>query len=427
MDIISQAFGNSFTQFHQMGQAFSYCWFIILPPLLFYVFKILWLYHIQLKYWLALDWVLLEIVPPKNIEKSPKSMEALYVGMQGVEKTYNPLERWVQGQFPDSFSLEMASDGGEIHMYIRSQRKYRHLVEAHLYAQYPDIEINEVPDYVNDIPKVVPNEQWDLWGTDLEFVKDHHAYPIRTYQKFEESVTGKMIDPLAGLAETMSKIPPGQKLWWQISIFPHTPAWGTTKGKVLTDKLKGRDVPAVGMFEMVGKDLKDVLSNLLPALSAPVEFGAAEKKEQQPLEFRLSPGERDVLKAVEENLGKLMFSAKMRYLYIGRREGFDKSLGVSAFMGGIKQFNDDNMNSFKPEDASKTYANYIFKKSRLRYRQRKILRRYRNRQNDTGALLTLSTEELATLFHLPDMQVAAPSWGRIDAKRGGAPANLPVE
>jgi hypothetical protein len=44
-----------------------------------------------------------------------------------------------------------------------------------------------------------------------------------------------------------------------------------------------------------------------------------------------------------------------------------------------------------------------------------------------GFKMTLSSEELATVFHLPDMSVVAPSITRVEAKRGGAPANLPVE
>jgi hypothetical protein len=170
----------------------------------------------------------------------------------------------------------------------------------------------------------------------------------------------------------------------------------------------------------------DVFSNLIIALTKPVEFKEESKKEEQPLEFRLSPGEREVLKAIEDNLGKLQFFTKGRFIYVGRRENFDRSLGVTSFFGGIKQFNDENLNGFKPGSDTKTVSAYFFKESRLRYRQRKILRRYRSRSMD-GFKMTLSSEELATVFHLPDMSVVAPSITRVEAKRGGAPANLPVE
>ena len=145
------------------------------------------------------------------------------------------------------------------------------------------------------------------------------------------------------------------------------------------------------------------------------------------MEFRLSPVEKDVLKAVEDNLGKPQFYVRPRYLYIGRRENYDKAVGINSFFGAIRQFSDDNLNSLKP-NTTKTTAYHIFIETRLRYLQRKLLRRYRGRSMDgEGGKLVMSTEELATVFHLPDMNVLAPSLARVESKHGGAPSNLPVE
>ena len=179
-------------------------------------------------------------------------------------------------------------------------------------------------------------------------------------------------------------------------------------------------------------NILDVFANLARGLMGqPVVFGgdaAPEKKEEQPLEFRLSPGEKDVLKALQGNLAKQMYKTRMRHIYIGRREVFSKPTGVSAFIGGIKQFNDQNLNSIVPNDDAKTYANYIFTEERLRYRQRRLLRRYNARDSDPqSSRFLFSSEELATIFHIPDMAVIAPSLTRVSAKRGGAPANLPFQ
>ena len=426
MDIISSSLQEIATSFGQTGQVLSYTWFIILPPVLYFLFKVLWMKHIQDKFWASADWVLLEIIPPKNIEKSPKPMEALFIGFCGVEKSLNPIEEYIDGAFTDYMSLEIVGDSGTVHFYIRTMKKYRHLVEAHLYAQYPDVEIVEVSDYVNDVPRVIPNSQWDIWSSDLGFTKDN-AYPIRTYQKFEESVTGKMIDPLAGLIEAMGKLGPNQKLWLQWIIQPTKTSWAEKTGKALAEKLKGRTKDDQNFLEMVLHDLFDVFSNLFKALSEPIDFSQEAKKDEQPLEFRLSPGERDVLKAVEENLGKPQFFVRPRYAYVGRRENYDKGIGINAFFGAIRQFSDENLNALKP-NTTKTTAYHIFIESRLRYLQRKQLRRYRDRSMDgEGGRLVMSSEELATVFHLPDMNVLAPSLTRVETKRGGAPSNLPIE
>lgn len=406
-----------------IGNVFSHFWFIVLPPPLFYLFKILWMDYAQTKFRCSIDNVLLEIIPPRNVEKSPQPMESIYSGISGVLKTFNVLEEHVKGMFTFNFSLEIASNEGAMHFYIRAPRQLRNLIEAHLYAQYPDVVINEVPDYVLEVPAVVPNSQWDLWGTDFELVRPD-PYPIKTYRHFEEDVTGKMIDPLASLVETMGKLGPEQKIWFQYIVIPEHEKWNEGERKIV-EELAGRVKKGEGALEMIWRDLSDVFSNIFSGLFGPVEFAKKEEREEQPLEFRLTPVEKDVLKAVESNIGKNMFKIKMRFIYLGKTEHFDKS-AVSSFVGGIKQFNDINLNSFRPNDKSKTYASFLFIQPRLRYRQRKIFKRYKDR-DPTGAVFYLSTEELATVYHMPDMSVVAPSVTFVEAKRGGAPANLPVE
>lgn len=426
MDILSNSWQQIIVSIKDAGRALHYTWFIAFPPLFYFLFKILWMKHAQDKFWASNDWVLLEIIPPKNIEKSPKPMEATFAGVTGMERSLTPVEIYVDGIFTDWMSFEIVGDSGAVHFYIRTMKKYRQLIEAHLYAQYPEVEVLEVPDYVDDVPKLVPNEQWELWSADLAYSKNN-IYPIRTYPKFEESVTGKMIDPLAGLIETMGKLGPNQKLWFQWIIQPTKVNWARTEGKPLLDELKGRGVKQENMLERLGSDLVDVFSNIFAGMKGPVEFPEEAKKEEQPLEFRLSPIERDVLKAVEDNLGKPQFYVRPRYVYLGRRENFDKGIGVSAFFGFARQFSDENMNTLKP-NSTKTSAYHIFIKTRLRYLQRKQFRRYKARSMEgEGGKLVMSTEELATVFHLPDMNVLAPSLTRVEAKRGGAPSNLPIE
>lgn len=429
MDIILLSFGDFF---HGISRAFALLgdvWYFLLPPILYPFFKMFWMDHIQGRYVGGLSYILLEIIPPKEMEKSPKPMESVFSGLVGVAKGFSAVEQFIQGQLPVSFSLEIVSEGGEVHFYVRTQKGFRNLVEAHFYAQYPDMEIVEVPDYVGHVPRTAPNGEWDLWGTDFKLTKPD-LYPIRTYPAFEEDVTGKMIDPLAGLIESMGRLAPGQNMWFQMIIAPEEDAW-YKKGQATVDEFLGKEKKeSTSLFGMVWHDLMDVLSNIIPGLISGASFSSLEKKadakQDQPLEFRLSPGQKDVLKALERNLGKQMYKTKMRMLYIGKRDGFDKSF-VSMFMGSLKQFNDMSLNGFAPDGDSKTYAQYLFVNERLRYRQRRIFRRYISRDPDpTGKMFDLSIEELATLFHMPDFSVMAPALTRVAAKRGSAPANLPI-
>ncbi len=420
--------------FSIMGGVFSALmsvWFILFPPLLFFLFKILWLLHVNGHFGGGLKWVLLEIIPPRDIEASPLPMESIYTALAGVIKSPTTAEEYIKGELPTSFSFELASIEGQTHMYVRTQAGFRNLVEAHFYAQYPNVEIVEVEDYVNLVPKTIPNKDWDLWGVDFKLFKPD-LYPIKSYKNFEETITGKMVDPLAGLIETMGKLGPGQHLWLQFIITPISEKWYST-GKETVDEFLGRvKEKKQGMLARIFADIWDIFSNIGKGMfGGEVVFTAGakpEKKEEQPLEFRLSPGEKDVLKALQNNLAKQQYKIRMRHLYIGRREVFSKTTGVSSFIGGIKQFNDQNLNSMVPNDDSKTYANFVFVEERLRFRQRRLFRRYIGRDSDPqSSRFLFSSEELATIFHIPDMGVLAPSLTRVSAKRSGAPSNLPLQ
>jgi hypothetical protein len=201
-------------------------------------------------------------------------------------------------------------------MFIRTQKAFRNLVEAHFYAQYPDVEIVEAEDYTKQVPRTLPNKDWDLWGTEFKLLKPD-LYPIRTYKFFEESVTGKMLDPMAGLIETMGKLGPGQHLWLQFLATPVKEDWGPKKGALTIEEFLGHEeVERPGIFSRLWHEFGDIFRNLFVGLlGKELEWTSAEaaaKAEEQPVEFRLTPGQKDVLKALESNIGKPMFKIKMR-------------------------------------------------------------------------------------------------------------------
>jgi hypothetical protein len=296
------------------------------------------------------------------------------------------------------------------------------MVEAQIYAQYPDAEILEVADYTQEFPKIIPNKFWDMWGADFEYVLPN-AYPIKTYDKFEESITGEMIDPMAALVETMGTLGPGQHCWIQLVLQPLPETWRKEKPQQdVLAKLTGRETPPE---KTILDHLREVFSSLWAGLFSAVEFKGAEKKEQQPLEFRLTPQEKDTLKAVEEKFGRNCFKTKFRFVLLGRKEVFGK-MKPGTIIGAIKQFNDINVNQIKPEEISKTYGKIFGVEPRASFRKRKLYARYKSR-NMEGVNMAMSAKELATIYHFPDISVKSPAVPRTMSRLGAAPANLPVE
>lgn len=412
--------------FKTLGNIFYHTWWFVLPVSLYHIFHILHLDYVYFKsansYHRGLKWTFIEIIPPADIERGPKMMESIYNGISGVTSSIHTFKQYISGCYTqDRFAIELISEEGRIRFLMRIHKKHRNLFESLIYAQYPDAQITETEDYTQKHPAIIPNRDWDLWGTDFEFIHKNIIFPIKTYDKFEETISGEMIDPLASIVEVMGSLGPGQHAWLQWVIEPLQEKWNPTQ-KAMVDKLKGKEeAPKTGIFG----HLADVLLNIPKGLFGAVEFKTAEKKEQQPLEFRLSPVEKDVLKAVEENIGRYMYKTKMRFVHISRRSVFNKSF-VSAVVGGVKQFNDFNYNALRPNDVSKTYGKIFLTERTASLRKRKIYKRYKERGMD-DAKIWLSSKELATLFHFPDISVKTPAVPRTASKLGAAPSNLPVK
>jgi hypothetical protein len=386
--------------------------FVWLPLLLIYVAIQLWLYFIRARYLDSLEWTLLEIKIPKIISKTPQAMEVVLTALHQPRDDDNLLiGSWLKGQVRGWFSLELASIGGDIHFYIRTQKFFRNLVEASLYAQYPEISVSEVEDYTNNVPYDLPGSDWKVWGAEMALTKDD-PYPIKTYvhygldkaQKEEEKT-----DPITATLEFLSSIGPGEQIWIQILImatkdrYNKKGAWFAKQGwkdegKALIEKLMQRD-----------KKKDD-------AAKADINI--------------LSPGERRVVEEVERSISKLGFDCGIRGLYLAKGDLF-KPVNIVGILGAFKQYNSQDLNGFKP--GSTTGVKYPWQDPTGRVVAEKkaaMFDAYRRRMYFYPPYVrkpfVLNTEELATIYHFPGQVAQTPTLGKIESKRAEAPVNLPI-
>lgn len=400
-------------------------WWLYIPAVLFLFLREVYLFWKNVKYYSSIEWVILEIRMPREVEKTPKAMEQVLNGLHGIHDPLNFKEKWIDGRILLWVSLEIVSRGGSVHFYIRAPKAFQRVVENNIYAQYPDAEIFEADDYTNDIPKEIPHKDYDMWGTDLILVKSD-AYPIKTYEAFETEMTKeeKRIDPLASLLEHMSSMGDGEYLWFQILIRPfiNERNW-KADGEAVVAKIMGRKTPL--KKKAYPRELGEGIYSVLIE-GKPPEMSEEEKSEQVSI-FRLTPGEQEVVKAIEHNISKIAFETNIRFIYIARNEVFSKAKGVGGTFGVLKQFASQNLNGFKP-DITKTKVTYFFKKIRIKYLKRKLLRFYMGRFFPRHRKpYIFNTEELATLYHFPGkMAVPAPFVQRIEAKKGEPPPTLPI-
>jgi hypothetical protein len=391
----------------------------------------MWLESRQHKYGAAKQWMLLAIDIPRMTEQTPRAVENIFAHWAGAHGPNSWKEKWIDGRTQDTISIEMISIEGHVQFLVRTTRGLRDLIEASLYAQYPDAEIVEVEDYTMKVPHHFPDKDWDLFGTEMIPTKSD-LYPLRTYPEFEDKVSGEFKDPLAVLLENLSRLGPGEQAWYQVVLTPIEQGDFRKKGEELIKKLTGQKIEVKkGILDSVA-ELPMGAMNLVLESTGLTTPAAPKKADSNPLNSRMwtmTPGERKVVEAVENKISKIAYSAKIRFALVAKKDKMKKSRFVHPFIGYIKQFNTNDMLSLKPE-SKKVGMNgtlWFFKDKRNNERKTKFIKAFSQRNNWAGMPnFYLNIEELASLWHFPiSLQVRAPQLKRTESKRSDPPINLP--
>src|SRR3989338_5230278 len=419
-------------------------WWIFVPPLLAIAGWQHWLYYLKVRYFSLLSWVLLEVRIPRDIAKTPEAMEQVFAGLQALYWDFDPDEVYWLGLQHDYVVFEMVSLGGETRFYVRVPVHFRNLVEAQIYAQYPEAEIAEAEDYMALLPDRAPSDEWDLFGLEFNLEKDD-AYPIRTFQDFR-SLTARAeefekVDPFASLAECLGKCGAGEHIGYHLLLRPaQTPtpnAW-RERGQALVDKLIGRKaIQKKGKIAQALEPLEPLTTGwgepLRPLFGlGPATPEAAAKKEEAPRISFLPPDIDEQVKAIRRNVMKPGFETVIRFIYLARRDRFSH-VHVAAFIGGLKTYNSPTLNSFKFNGASVATSTpwwwpKFMRRRRKAYQQRLFYRYYRARKPFTDIVtlrskpVVLTREELATIYPSPGRTAKAPMLPRIEARRSEPPA-----
>ena len=339
-------------------------------------------------------------------------------------------EKWWKGKVEDWTSFEIVGRAHGVRFFVRVQETYRNLIESAVYAQFPNAEIFEIQDYINEFPPYLPNKDYDVWGTDFVLARED-AYPIRTYPEFEEP--GKVeeerrIDPIAAMTEVMSTLKESEAIWFQILVRPTNDGW-KKKAEALRDTLLGKKKKVSrNWIESLFGGLGEFFANLV---TAPFEYptwgeGAEVKREER---TETVTDKRKIIEAIDNKISKLGFESILRFVYIDRSEKFTRS-NIAAFLSSTRQFNTLNLNALKPNMRIMTIAKgkfkWLFKKSKINRKKRLLYANYRTR-HFPHKFAIFNTEELATLYHFPISGVKSPLLWRIESRRGGPPQDLPIE
>lgn len=403
-------------------------WWFVLPLIAIAVFWEAWKLHLHYQWVTGIKWKLLEIKVPKTILKTPKAMEQIFAAAH-APYTYgvSTYQKYWQGMEEYWFVFELIGRAGETHFYLRTPAQFRNMMESAIYAAYPEAEITEAEDYLEEFPHVLPNETYDLSGFE-EILREKNYLPIRTYPMFEEAVEERRIDTIAPLMEAMSKLKNDEQLWFQVLIKP-TGENFRKEGEEEINKLMGVEKPKKpSMWPEL-----DLGVTLGEALSAPFQHPGEAKpahdmKKEKQQRFLMTPVDKERAEAIHLKISKIAFEATLRFMYIEKREEAADAGHTNSIHGFIRQFNTQNLNQLRPDKVTST-AGYtvkgLFKNTRLRGRKHRLFYQYRHFSPSHHESI-LNIEELASVFHFPLAVVSTTELEKVESRKGSPPASLPM-
>lgn len=417
----------------ESSSIFSQIGVFIAVPILAIIAWNLWLTYIQTIFLKGLKWTIIEIKPPKEVYKSPAAMElvlnSLYAGAQGGDW----YTKYWKGEVSLWHSLEIISTEGGIRFFVRTPEKFKKMIEAQVYAQYPQAEVFEVEDYTKSMPSYTKDSSFNIWACNFVLSKDD-IYPIKSYVDYglDRSVGAleeeQRIDPITPMIEFLGSLNIGEHVWFQILIKPDTKRFGI-KNKEGKEEMKDWKAKA----QEVIKELNDKLK---------------EKDKEGKVTAVLKPtkAQQGTIEAIERHAAKFGFDAHIRALYMAEKSAFNAATRAPSLIGSLRQYASSDLNGFKPDGATKIdfpwqdiFGNKLFKMKKDfldDYKDRsfffggfsftKLSKYFTHPNNSGGKPFILSTEELATIFHLPGRVAETPTFTRIESKKAEPPANLPI-
>jgi hypothetical protein len=338
--------------------------------------------------------VLLAIELPKENEKTPIAAEQMFASLHGLLK-FTP-------EVQEHLSLEIASSESGIRFYVFTPKHFKNFVEGQIYAQYPDAEIRVVDDYTQNV-----SENSHLASAEIVLARDY-IFPIKTFRDFE-------VDPLAAITGAVGKVSPTEKIWVQILIRPVEDVWQERGHQYVTMIRSGASpvsLDPAALAADVAKQLFSHVGNMVTHATT----GPQEPLKQSQLNTpppRLSAGQDLELKAIENKLTKMGFETKVRIIAVSESEEQARQQ-LSSAIASFKQFSTANLNNFVPNPEKKL--------------PKEVLSEYRRRlfpESEDNAYI-LNIEELASIFHLPNISVETPTIAWTRAKKGEPPLNLPT-
>jgi hypothetical protein len=185
--------------------------------------------------------------------------------------------------------------------------------------------------------------------------------------------------------------------------------------------------------DLIARILVEAVSGPQEGRQAPVRV----QEEPPTLMLHRTDVEKMVITSIEHGLSKVSYETRIRGLYLAPKDNFNMSLRVPEMVGAVRNFDDVNLNGIKP-DIGHTWTNPSYKlserlerpytKFNILTRKRHLLHNFFTRSNWRGSgKMFLNSEELATIFHFPQVpHTRISQMERVQTVKSAPPMDLPI-
>ena len=360
---------------------------------------------------------------PRINERGPLAFEQILASLHGL------ITKDSKKFGTEVISFEIARLEGKIYFYAVVPKHLKVFISSQLYAQYPELEIDEVPEFFTK--KLITGKK--VLAATLR-PAEPIVFPFKRYPQFEDKLSQKFEDPIGPITAALSHLyHKSESAVLQFTITPIAPGWNTVAQKTLR-RFFGNRPWRWGWFRNFYQWARLDPDKMSRTLKFPIWGGVlflfgwsglvslknigSESNEAASDDLdreAQTSGRHDKetgFSAAYDKLSRLHFSTNVRVVYVysshlGELEAESK---IREFAGTFQQFSLPQMNHFTVSTISRNTGTETF---------RNIVKR---RQNKPFAL---SQEELATMFHLPTETVTSPAIQWVDSKKLEPPVDLP--
>lgn len=340
----------------------------------------------------------------RSIEEQSEPMKDFRELLSGAEQFFTSLSSLYKGGMgslmanQERICLEIVSSQGTIGFYVSCPSRHCGLVENQLHSFYPDARL-EMIDNVN----IFSLENGKVAAGSLRLAK-RFVFPIKTYKELE-------VDPLNAVTNAFSKLGEEANAALQIVIEPTNQRWqihtsmaakNVSEGNAQFASMSTAERVMSGTFKTVGEAISSVNSNQT--------LSEQKMDEKDKKNARLTPQQEEMMKMLNEKGSKVGFRTNIRVISVAKSDKIAE-LNCDNILAAFSQYTLPQGNHFQT----------------VKNRVSILATDYMLKTLGNAPEMMLNTQELASIFHLPNRFTDTPNILWLHSKYLAPPVNMPKE